>query len=414
MLGGIASPDSMSDSQFQQLLDTVPPGEGPTFLDDLMAEHPGVDIQLERMVEDGAGVLAITRVPTEPMSLRQLFPSVQSTSAVHPDGSIYIELDGETLLYELLNEEVDEVCDEQPTTYPSTTYPVTTTTYPVTTTTYPPCPLVAKERTELREAFYIFFGLTLPYPIAATNGELDDEDSRLSVTWGPLEYGFDLEYLYAHTESPDVALWRYPDVEPDYYAAESVYWAVDQGIMETYSVIGGHRVQSERFVPWGGVKKTDALEYLRRFNRLLECPDSPDAAPGSASYPDIPLRADGAVGWAIHHNIAGTDLLPPSCFHFDCDPDSLVNRGTAVLYLSRVSTLVGGPTLRGWGHEAFTDVTRGLHYDEAIGWAAANDIARGLGDGRFLPSVPATRGDLAAFMHRLYQKVLAERSLTGE
>ena len=73
--------------------------------------------------------------------------------------------------------------------------------------------------------------------------------------------------------------------------------------------------------------------------------DSPEAAPGFASYPDIPAEADTTVGWAIHHSIAGTDLFPPQCFHHNCDHRVLLNRGTTALYAMRVNTLVGGPTV---------------------------------------------------------------------
>ena len=419
---GIASPESISDEQFQQLLDTIPPGEHPTFLDDLLAKHPEVDSRWERRTEDDIGILTITRTPLAPMSLRQLLPDVETISRVNADGSLYIELDGGSLLNELLDEDVYVSCNQpdptstNTTTYvPPATYPSTTrTTIPSTTrTTYVPCRTAVNEKVGLRSAFFMSFGLTLPYPIATTNGEIDDTDRR-TVTWGPLEYDFDLEHPYVQTEAPGVELWRYPDVAPGGYNAEAIYWAVDQGIMETHPVAKKHHVQEARFIPAGGVTKTDTLTYLRRFNSLLGGPDSSDAAPGSASYSDIPSEADGTMGWAIHHNIAGTELIPPSCFYFRCKPGGLLNRGTAVLYISRVNTLVGGPTQQGRGHDTFVDVTGGLHYDEAIGWAAANGVARGFDNGMFLPSTPVTRGDLAVFMHRLYQQVLLIRTLTGE
>ena len=41
-------------------------------------------------------------------------------------------------------------------------------------------------------------------------------------------------------------------------------------------------------------------------------------------------------------------------------------------------------------------------------------MARGVGNDRFAPSVPVTRGELTVFMHRLYQQVLLERSIIRE
>ncbi|MDR1572426.1 MAG: S-layer homology domain-containing protein, partial [Clostridiales Family XIII bacterium] len=48
----------------------------------------------------------------------------------------------------------------------------------------------------------------------------------------------------------------------------------------------------------------------------------------------------------------------------------------------------------------FSDVREGAYYAEAVGWAAANGIVKGYGDGRFGPDDNITREQLAAILNR--------------
>jgi len=52
----------------------------------------------------------------------------------------------------------------------------------------------------------------------------------------------------------------------------------------------------------------------------------------------------------------------------------------------------------------FSDVASGTWYAEAVGWAAANGIVLGYGDGRFGPGDRISRQDMAAIMHRYGQQ----------
>ena len=49
---------------------------------------------------------------------------------------------------------------------------------------------------------------------------------------------------------------------------------------------------------------------------------------------------------------------------------------------------------------AFTDVPTGQWYSDAVSWASANGIVGGYGNGRFGPSDPITREQMAAILNR--------------
>ena len=49
----------------------------------------------------------------------------------------------------------------------------------------------------------------------------------------------------------------------------------------------------------------------------------------------------------------------------------------------------------------FDDVSSGSFFHEDVSWLAENGITGGCGNGNFCPSRPVTRGQMAAFMHRL-------------
>lgn len=51
----------------------------------------------------------------------------------------------------------------------------------------------------------------------------------------------------------------------------------------------------------------------------------------------------------------------------------------------------------------FTDVQSGMWYTDAVGWAGANGVVSGYGDGRFGPDSPITREQLAVILYRCAQ-----------
>ncbi|MGP1441692.1 MAG: S-layer homology domain-containing protein [Anaerovoracaceae bacterium] len=52
------------------------------------------------------------------------------------------------------------------------------------------------------------------------------------------------------------------------------------------------------------------------------------------------------------------------------------------------------------GDSGFSDVIDGAYYDKAVRWAVEKGIAKGYEDGRFKPSQPVSRQELAAFLYR--------------
>ena len=77
------------------------------------------------------------------------------------------------------------------------------------------------------------------------------------------------------------------------------------------------------------------------------------------------------------------------------DPDGQTNRAMIVTMLHRME---GAPVVN-YAMD-FTDVEDGMWYTEAIRWAAANEIVTGYGDGRFGPTDPLTREQLATILYR--------------
>lgn len=75
-------------------------------------------------------------------------------------------------------------------------------------------------------------------------------------------------------------------------------------------------------------------------------------------------------------------------------PNAATTRGMIVTILYR---LEGEPAA---GGPAFTDVPAGQWYTSAVGWAAANGIVDGYGNGRFGPNDIITREQLAAILYR--------------
>ena len=75
-------------------------------------------------------------------------------------------------------------------------------------------------------------------------------------------------------------------------------------------------------------------------------------------------------------------------------PDGTTTRGMIVTILHRIE---GTPAATG---TAFTDVPTGQWYSDAVSWASANGIVGGYGNGRFGPSDPITREQMAAILNR--------------
>ncbi len=72
-----------------------------------------------------------------------------------------------------------------------------------------------------------------------------------------------------------------------------------------------------------------------------------------------------------------------------------------------VMTLLGTTVAAGQepGSDTFDDVPAGHWADQAIGWAVANSITRGVGEGRFDPNGTVTRAQIVAFLYRTFHLI---------
>ena len=77
------------------------------------------------------------------------------------------------------------------------------------------------------------------------------------------------------------------------------------------------------------------------------------------------------------------------------DPDGAINRAQMVTMLWRA---MGQPAAGSAAN--FTDVPADSYYAQAVAWAVENGITAGVGGGRFDPTAPCTRGQIAAFLAR--------------
>lgn len=87
----------------------------------------------------------------------------------------------------------------------------------------------------------------------------------------------------------------------------------------------------------------------------------------------------------------------------DFAPDGLVTRAQVAMVLYR---LAGSPSVNGMSCE-FKDIGGGW-YENAIVWAYNSGIAKGYGDGTFLPEQSVTREELFTFLYRYAQKFAPE------
>lgn len=105
-----------------------------------------------------------------------------------------------------------------------------------------------------------------------------------------------------------------------------------------------------------------------------------------------------AILWAIDKEIiSGTGNS--STF----SPSTIVTRAQVVTFMYRYAKLFNLATKT--GVESFDDVTDTgamVPYYDAIGWAVANGITAGTGNGKFGPMDECGRGMMITFLHRLF------------
>ncbi len=115
---------------------------------------------------------------------------------------------------------------------------------------------------------------------------------------------------------------------------------------------------------------------------------------GGIAFKDI-LRSAwyyDAVVYAVMNGLFNG--VAPNTF----EPDSSMTRAMVVTVLWRYA---GTPAVES---SSFSDVPVGSWYEQAVSWAAANEIVNGVGDNRFDPDGLVTREQLAAIIYRYCAK----------
>ena len=111
----------------------------------------------------------------------------------------------------------------------------------------------------------------------------------------------------------------------------------------------------------------------------------------AAGFTDVPQGAyyKYAVDWAVENNI--TSGVSATAF----SPDETCTRAQAVTFLWRANRQPNAT-----GSNSFADVADNTYYNEAVQWAATNDITSGTSPDTFEPDAPVTRAQVVTFLYR--------------
>ena len=122
---------------------------------------------------------------------------------------------------------------------------------------------------------------------------------------------------------------------------------------------------------------------------------------GASKFTDVPSGAwyEEAVTWCWENGIVnGTSATTFS-------PNGTMNRAMLATELYRAA---GSPTVT--GDVEFSDVGKGAYYENAIVWAAENQILFGYGGGRVGPTDPVTREQIVTILWRYSGSAATETS----
>lgn len=168
----------------------------------------------------------------------------------------------------------------------------------------------------------------------------------------------------------------FTDVSVKEYYFDAIAWAVKNAITEG--------VNDTIFAPGASCTRAQMVTFLWRAN------GSPEPTVTELPFTDVAVDAyyAKAVLWAVKNGITtGTN---DTTF----DPDGVVTRAEAVTFLWRAA---GNPAADG---KLFADVESTKYYAEAVRWAVANGVTKGVSDTSFAPSSACTRAQIVTFLYR--------------
>jgi hypothetical protein len=158
-------------------------------------------------------------------------------------------------------------------------------------------------------------------------------------------------------------------------------WAVKEGITNGTS--------ATTFTPNASCTRAQMVTFLWR------AAGSPKALTTTCIFTDLDEEAYyyEALLWAVENGITnGTGETSLS-------PNATCNRSqmAAFLYRNAKSPAVNG-------NHSFIDVKSDAYYNDAVIWAAAEDITKGTGDTSFSPNADCTRAQMVTFLYRYLAK----------
>lgn len=173
------------------------------------------------------------------------------------------------------------------------------------------------------------------------------------------------------------------DVKPGDYYYNAVTWAVANGITSG--------VDATHFNPKGYATRAQMVAFLWR---AAGCPE-PTAT--SCNFTDVKPAAYyyKAVLWAVENGITGGTTATTF------SPNQTINRGQAVTFLARMSGVKDDAA--GYTHN-FTDVNANSFCNNAVAWAATNNITSGKTATTFGPKDNCLRGQLVTFLYNYFVK----------
>jgi hypothetical protein len=172
----------------------------------------------------------------------------------------------------------------------------------------------------------------------------------------------------------------FTDVPSDAFYAESVEWALRNGITTGTS--------STTFSPNATCTRAQVVTFLWRGS------GSPEPQNTATGFADVPKDAyfAKAVAWALERNI--TNGISPGIF----GPNEPCTRGQVATFLYRT---VGSPNVSMLANP-FTDIKLGDYYYKAVLLAVDRGITNGTTLTTFSPADPCTRAQIVTFLYRAF------------
>lgn len=165
------------------------------------------------------------------------------------------------------------------------------------------------------------------------------------------------------------------DVRPGDYFCDAVNWAVKNGITAG--------VDESHFAPNAVCTRAQAVTMMWAMHGRPEC--------GNAAFDDVKPSDwyNKAVAWAVKHGI--TAGVGGNKFA----PNAPCTRGQIVTMLW---ALAGKP--EPVDYQPFKDISPAAYYAKAAQWARSCGISAGVGDNKFAPDDPCTRGQIVTMLYK--------------